>query len=167
MQRTKMKKVIKGCIIGVSILLALVVLFIMVIVGLSVYYNVKYSKDLPQNTQGWIEYNTEIAIPQDFQLVFEYNGDHGWSPGRAVEYYVFKLENEPTEWLEENGFSNEANESFEEVINKYIPKSIQTEISTEHIPVFADTYYWLDAPDLYYFVYQPDRMMLMVFAQPW
>lgn len=121
---------------------------------------------MPKSSKEWIEYNTEIAIPQDFQLVFEYNGDHGWSPGRAVEYYVFKLENEPTEWLEENGFSNEANESFEEVINKYIPKSIQTEISTEHIPDFADTYYWLKAPDFYYFIYQPDIMMLMIFAYP-
>lgn len=164
MQLTKKRS---GVLIIFFILLALIVSFIRIFFGLAVYYGIKFSASLPQNTQGWIEYNTEIAIPQDFQLVFEYNGDHGWSPGRAVEYYVFKLENEPTEWLEENKFSNEANEDFEEVINKFVPESIQTEISTEYVSDFTDTYYWLKAPDLYYFAYQPDRMMLMVFAQPW
>lgn len=164
-----MKKTNKklGCISLFLIILALVLFCVRVIFVLFIYYGIKINASLPKSSEEWIEYNTEIAIPQDAQLVFEYKEKHGFAPGRAVEYYVFKLENEPTEWLEENGFSNEANEDFEEVINKYIPKSIQTEISTEHIPDFADTYYWLDAPDLYYFVYQPDRMMLMVFAHPW
>lgn len=128
-----------GDLIFFLILLALIVSFIRIFFGLAVYYGIKFSASLPQNAQGWIEYNTE---------------------------YVFKLENEPTEWLEENKFSNEANEDFEEVINKFVPESIQTEISTEYVPDFTDTYYWLKAPDLYYFAYQPDRMMLMVFAHP-
>lgn len=164
MQITKKRS---GVLIFFLILLALIVGFIRIFFGLVVYYGIKIYMQMPKNSVELIEYDTEIAIPQGSQMVFEYEEDHGFTHGRSVRYYVFKLENKPTEWLEENAFSNEANESFEEVLNKFIPESIQTEISSEYVPDFTDTYYWLKAPDLYYFAYQPDRMMLMVFAQPW
>lgn len=163
MQLTKKRS---GVLIVFFILLALIVSFIRIFFGLVVYYGIKIYMQMPKNSVELIEYDTEIAIPQGSQMVFEYEEDHGFTHGRSVRYYVFKLESEPTEWLEENAFSNEANESFEEVLNKFIPESIQTEISSEYVPDFAETYYWLKAPDLYYFAYQPDRMMLMVFAHP-
>lgn len=155
-----------GVLIVFFILLALIVGFIRIFFGLVVYYGIKIYMQMPKNSVELIEYDTEIAIPQGSQMVFEYEADHGFTHGRSVRYYVFKLESKPTKWLEENKFSNEANEDFEEVINEFVPESIQTEISTEYVPDFTDTYYWLKAPDLYYFAYQPDRMMLMVFVHP-
>lgn len=155
-----------GCIIGVSVLFILIVGCIAVFVGLSVYYQVKFSASLPQNSREWIEYDTEIAVPQDSQMVFEYKGDHGFAPGRAIGYYVFKFESAPLDWLEENNFSEQADESFEDLWSDYIPEWVEP-VSSEYIPDFEKPYYCLKAPDAYYFVYQPDKMMLMVFALPW
>lgn len=164
MKRNKLKL---GCLNTVFIILFTVIVVFSTFIGsLFLYDIIITTKNLPKNTEEFIENNTGIEIPIDSQMIFKYKGDNGFAPGREVGYYVYKFECTPLDWLEENKFSEQADESFEDVWSDYIPEWVEP-ISSEYIPEFEKPYYWLVAPNLYYFVYQPDKNMLMVMAQPW
>lgn len=154
-----------GCLCVFLIILALIILLI----GYFVFDVFGLGKKKLSDAE-WIEQQTGITIPENAQIIYRQEDDHGFAPGRPRRYYVFKFEEEPSEWLEENEFSARADEDFETVF-RYVNSSIEPGeegyIPEEYRPGFEKPYYRLNAPNAYYFAYQPDSLMLMVYAVPW
>lgn len=157
MQKTK-KRIL-------SFVIALGIIAILVFMVLFVFYGIPDLGRAERNIRLWIKANTETEIPENSQMVYDYQGDRGLSPGRSLEYYVFEFDSAPDDWLEEDGFSNEANEEMKGKISRLVPGE-DNAIPTEYVPDFEKSYYWLQAPGSVYLVYQPDNNMLMVMAQP-
>lgn len=112
---------------------------------------------------------TNIEVPQNTRMLYRYDVDLLFPVhGRQTGYSVYQFDSEPTDWLKENGFSNEPNEEFSSYFQSCIPDWISSQpISQEYIPDFSKPYYWLQTQkSKVYFVYQPDKLMLMVFIHP-
>lgn len=148
-----------------SFVIALIIIAILVFMVLFVFYGIPDLGRAERNVRMWIKTNAETEIPQNSQMVYKYSAERGLSPGRALEYFVFVFDSAPDDWLEDSGFSNEADEEIEGKISK-LNLIEDNSIPSEYAPDFNKSYYWLQAPNLVYFVYQPDNRMLMVILYP-
>ncbi len=157
MQKSK-KKI--GCLVVALIIIAVLVLLVLYFgfgipdLGRKEMYSKKYIKN-----------NTGIEIPENAKLAYRYDNKNFFPvPGRLPGYYVFKFDSEPSEWLEENSFSKDHDEEFESKFKEDLPDWILEELSADYIVDFEKPYYWLEDPNLIYFVYAPDKLMLIVFV---
>lgn len=159
MQKTK-KRIL-------SFAIALIIIAILVFMVLFVFYGIPDLGRKENNARRWIKANTDIEIPENSIMVYRYENKDVFFPvpGRLPGYYVFKFDSEPSEWLEKTSFSKERNKEFESDFN--VPDWIIEELSEDYIADFEKPYYWLDAPELIYFVYNPNKLILIVYARPW
>ena len=159
MQKTK-KRIL-------SFAIALIIIAILVFMVLFVFYGIPDLGRKENNARRWIKANTDIEIPETSIMVYRYENKDVFFPvpGRLPGYYVFKFDSEPSEWLEKTSFSKERNKEFESDFN--VPDWIIEELSEDYIADFEKPYYWLDAPELIYFVYNPNKLILIVYARPW
>lgn len=148
-----------------SFVIALIIIAVLVFMVLFVFYGIPDLGRAERNVRMWIKTNAETDIPENSQMVYKYSAERGLSPGRALEYFVFVFDSAPDDWLEDSGFSNEAGEEIEGKISK-LDLIEDNSIPSEYVPDFNKSYYWLQAPSLVYFVYQPDKLMLIVLVSP-
>lgn len=158
-----------GCLLASGCLgVPLIIVAIVICISGYYFFDILY---VNKTSTEWIKERTGITIPENAQIVYEYEEEHGFTPGRSAKYYVFKFEEEPSDWLEENRFSNETDDNFVSVFKNCYPPDVELGeegyIPTEFRLDFEKPYYWLKAPDAYYFAYQPDSLLLMVYAVPW
>ncbi len=119
------------------------------------------------------EKNTGVRIPQECKLLYNYmpeNPNIFPVPGRDEDYYVFEFENEPTEFLEENGFSDEKSVDYEEELLRggfgLMELSMAEKIPEEYMLDFDSQYFWLEMKG-YYFTYFTDMQRLIIFVKPY
>lgn len=159
MQKTK-KRIL-------SFAIALIIIAILVFTVMFVFFGIPDLGRKENNARRWIKANTDIEIPKNSEMVYRYKNKDVFFPvpGRLPRYYVFKFDSEPSEWLEKTSFSKERNKEFESDFN--VPDWMIEELSEDYIADFEKPYYWLDAPELIYFVYNPNKLILIVYARPW
>ncbi len=152
-----------GCFI-----ISLIVLAVLVFLVLYYGFGIPDLGRKEKNSKNYIKNETGIEIPENAQMAYCYENKDIFFPvhGRLPGYYVFKFDSEPLEWLEENSFSKEPDEEFESKFNEYLPDWILEELSADYIVEFEKSYYWLKDPNLIYFVYNPDKLMLIVLVSP-
>ena len=119
------------------------------------------------------EKNTGVRIPQECKLLYNYTPENlniFPVPGRDEDYYVFEFENEPTEFLEENGFSDEKSVDYEEELLRggfgLMELSMAEKIPEEYMLDFDSQYFWLEMKG-YYFTYFTDMQRLIIFVKPY
>ena len=119
------------------------------------------------------EKNTGVRIPQECKLLYNYmpeNPNIFPVPGRDEDYYVFEFENEPTEFLEENGFSDEKSVDYEEELLRggfgLMELSMAEKIPEEYMLDFDSQYFWLEMKG-YYFTYFKYMQRLIIFVKPY
>ena len=119
------------------------------------------------------EKNTGVRIPQECKLLYNYmpeNPNIFPVPGRDEDYYVFEFENEPTEFLEENGFSDEKSVDYEEELLRggfgLMEVSMAEKIPEEYMLDFDSQYFWLEMKG-YYFTYFKYMQRLIIFVKPY
>ena len=119
------------------------------------------------------EKNTGVRIPQECELLYNYtpeNPDILPVPGRDEDYYVFEFENEPTEFLAGNGFSNEKSVDYEEELLHgafgLMELSMAEKIPEEYMLDFDSQYFWLEMKG-YYFTYFTGTQRLIIFVKPY
>lgn len=153
-----------GCFIIVLVVLALLAFTIAFFV-----FGIPNSGDGEKTERNWIKKLTNIEVPQNTQMLYRKEPPKGIFPvpGRELGYSVYQFESEPTDWLQENGFSSDPNEKFASSFQDYIPAFLDETISSDYIPDFNKPYYWIMTENAVYFVYQPDKLMLMVFIHPY
>ena len=149
-----------------SFVIALIIIAILVFMVLFVFYGIPDLGRSEKYIRLWIKENAKTEIPYNSHMVYDYQGDRGLSPGRSLEYYVLVFDSDPDDWLEDSGFSNEADEEIEEKLSKLFVRE-NNSIPTEYVPDFDKSYYWLLAPDLIYFIYHPDNRLLMIILYPY
>ncbi len=123
------------------------------------------NKNSKKNTIKVVAYITKIEIPEDCEIVYKYTRNNvGWGPGRNTQYTVFKFEVEPTEFLNDNGFSSERDIKNENDFyngdfgfNTYI-----SEYPDEFIPDLENEYLWLTVERVYFF-YLKEILTLYVY----
>ena len=111
-----------------------------------------------------IEDLTEIEVPIDSEIVYHIYDDATFLTGRRAQYTVFKFENEPTNWLKENTFSEGRDENFEMYFMSslaFLPVETE-EIPDEFFPEFEKDYLWLETNSSVYFFYDIQNFMLIV-----
>lgn len=116
---------------------------------------------------------TDIEIPEDSKLLFEYT-DPSFHSGMYEGYYVFEFAEEPTDWVEEN-FYNPTGEKAHlgrfwdfftrGYFREYFEENKTERITEEFIPNL-DAEYLLIFKNGIYILYFPDTMRLMVYS-PW
>lgn len=119
------------------------------------------------------EKNTGVRIPQECKLLYNYTPENFNIfpvPGRDEDYYVFEFENEPTEFLEENGFSDEKSVDYEEELLRggfgLMELSMAEKIPEEYMLDFDSQYFWLEMKG-YYFTYFTYMQRLIIFVKPY
>lgn len=119
------------------------------------------------------EKNTGVRIPQECKLLYNYtpgNLNIFPVPGRDEDYYVFEFENEPTWFLEENGFFDEKSVDYEEELLRgsfgLMELSMAEKIPEEYMLDFDSQYFWLEMKG-YYFTYFTDMQRLIIFVKPY
>ena len=119
------------------------------------------------------EKNTGVRIPQECKLLYNYTPENlniFPVPGRDEDYYVFEFENEPTEFLEENGFSDEKSVDYEEELLRggfgLMELSMAEKIPEEYMLDFDSQYFWLEMKG-YYFTYFTYMQRLIIFVKPY
>ena len=158
MQKTKRRTL--------SFVIALGIIAILVFMVLFVFYDIPDLGRKEKYFRLWTIEKTQTEIPENSHMVYDYQGDRGLSPGRSLEYYVFEFDSDPDDWLEDSGFSNEADEEIEEKLSKQFAGE-DNSIPTEYVPDFGKSYYWMQAPEMVYFIYQPDNRLLMIILYPY
>ena len=158
-----MKKIKKLFTIGLAVLL-------MLCLGFVVGFNDNIQKE---NVITATEKNTDVRIPQECKLLYNYTPENlniFPVPGRDEDYYVFEFENEPTEFLEENGFSDEKSVDYEEELLRggfgLMELSMAEKIPEEYMLDFDSQYFWLEMKG-YYFTYFTDMQRLIIFVKPY
>ena len=119
------------------------------------------------------EKNTGVRIPQECKLLYNYTPENlniFPVPGRDEDYFVFEFENEPTEFLVENGFSNEKSVDYEEELLRgafgLMELSMAEKIPEEYMLDFDSQYFWLEMKG-YYFTYFTGTQRLIIFVKPY
>ena len=109
-----------------------------------------------QYAKDQVKLDTGITIPDDVEVIYNFS-----QVGRdSIYYIVFKFNEEPTEWLKDNGFKKTKNEEFE---SYWIPDSfIKKHIPEQFYPNFNDKYYWF-VKGWAHLTYQPDTLELIFF----
>lgn len=158
-----MKKIKKLLTIGLALLLMLCMGFV---VGCT-------DNNQKGNVITATEKNTGVRIPQECKLPYNYTPENlniFPVPGRDEDYYVFEFENEPTEFLEENGFSDEKSVDYEEELLRggfgLMELSMAEKIPEEYMLDFDSQYFWLEMKG-YYFTYFTDMQRLIIFVKPY
>ena len=158
-----MKKIKKLFSIGLALLLMLCMGFV---VGCT-------DNNQKENVITATEKNTDVRIPQECKLLYNYTPENlniFPVPGRDEDYYVFEFENEPTEFLEENGFSDEKSVDYEEELLRgdfgLMELSMAEKIPEEYMLDFDSQYFWLEMKG-YYFTYFTDMQRLIIFVKPY
>ena len=107
---------------------------------------------------------TEVEIPDDSKILYHHI-DNTFVNGRRDQHTVFEFENEPTDWLTENAFSDVRDAKNENYFSDdWGFMTIKTEeVPNEYIPDFENTYFWLRTKRVYFF-YFPDKFMLIVYV---
>lgn len=161
MQKTKTIMII------LSFVIALIIIGILVFTIMFIFFGIPDLGRKENSARRWIKANTDIEIPENSKMLYRYENKDVFFPvpGRLPGYYVFKFDSEPSEWLEQTSFSKEPDKEFESDFD--VPDWIIEELSEDYIADFEKPYYWLDAPELIYFVYNPDKLILIVYAHPW
>ena len=158
-----MKKIKKLLTIGLALLLMLCMGFV---VGCT-------DNNQKGNVITATEKNTGVRIPQECKLLYNYTPENlniFPVPGRDEDYYVFEFENEPTEFLAGNGFSNEKSVDYEEELLHgafgLMELSMAEKIPEEYMLDFDSQYFWLEMKG-YYFTYFTDMQRLIIFVKPY
>ncbi len=158
-----MKNIKKILTIGLAVLLMLCMSFV---VGCT-------DNNQKENVITATEKNTGVRIPQECKLLYNYTPENlniFPVPGRDEDYYVFEFENEPTEFLEENGFSDEKSVDYEEELLRgglgLMELSMAEKIPEEYMLDFDSQYFWLEMRG-YYFTYFTDMQRLIIFVKPY
>ena len=105
---------------------------------------------------------TGIEIPSDTELVYRYIEDLGFAPGRASRYYVFKFEEEPTEWLTNNSFDKNGNDYVEDFYYHFENLLEVVNIPQNQLPSYEKDYYCFRISAHYYFFYDLEELLLLV-----
>ena len=117
-----------------------------------------------KDVREYIKINSEIEVPIDSEIVYHIYDDATFLTGRRAQYTVFKFENEPTNWLKENTFSEGRDENFEMYFMSslaFLPVETE-EIPDEFFPEFEKDYLWLETNSSVYFFYDIQNFMLIV-----
>lgn len=117
-----------------------------------------------KDVREYIKINSEIEVPIDSEIVYHIYDDATFLTGRRAQYTVFKFENEPTNWLKENTFSEGRDENFEMYFMSslaFLPVETE-EIPGEFFPEFEKDYLWLETNSSVYFFYNIQNFMLIV-----
>lgn len=107
---------------------------------------------------------SQVEVPKDAKIVF-HNYQQNFQGGEIILDTVFKFETEPTDWLQENEFSEEKSSDLEGRFRYYFQWFGKIKMPEEYFPDFEKPYMWLFASSVY-FVYQPDTLMLIVHKEP-
>lgn len=113
-----------------------------------------------KDARKYIKNASGIDIPANSEMIYQYY--QSYFQDVDPQYTVFQFESDPIEWLNENAFSEEKNEEFEEYFNSSILGWAQTPFPEEYIPTFENCYFWLKT-EWVYFVYSPDKKWLTTF----
>lgn len=113
-----------------------------------------------KDVREYIKGTSEIEVPTDSELVYLYYQTYFQDLDR--QYAVFQFETDPLEWLNENAFSGEKNNEFENYFNGAVHSWAETPFPEEYIPTFSGSYFWLKTKFVY-FIYSPDNKWLTVF----
>ena len=105
---------------------------------------------------------TGIEIPSDTELVYRYIGNKGFAPGRASRYYVFKFEEEPTEWLTNNSFDKNGNDYVEDFYYHFERFLEVAKIPQKHLPSYEKNYFCFEISMNYCFFYDLEDLLLLV-----
>lgn len=159
-----MKKVKTLLTIGLAVLLILCMSLVLIGCARADGLNPKERKII------YFTKKTGVCIPQECTLLYDYtpkNFDIFPVPGRDEDYIVFGFENKPTEFLEENGFSNERSVNYEkDLLYRLMELSMAKKIPEEYMLDFDSQYFWFETKGIY-FTYFTDVQRLIIFVTPY
>ena len=109
-----------------------------------------------------IKNRAEIILPDDAEIVF--NISQLIFQDGTDYYVVFKFNDEPLTWLNDNNFSNSKNKGLESTLNYFFRSGgwLDESVPQEYRPVFDEEYYWLETRGISRFVYMPNKLELIV-----
>ena len=105
-----------------------------------------------------IVFYSGIEVPTNSKMVYRYFRE-GFR--ELEEYTVFQFESEPTDWLNKTSFSRGPNEQLERF---FPPLYTLEEISQDYLPNFEEEYFGFMTDDYNYFIYVPQRLLLIVYV---
>ena len=144
-------------------IIVVVALVVACLLGYGIYMFVDY-----ENPQGEKFARRRIAalfgfeVPKEGKMVYHYL--QNYFQDRDQQYTVFEFENDPSEFLNENGFSGVKNKEFEIDFKGQFwkPERFPDELIAEYIPNFEKPYLYFET-DHMYLIYAPTNHQLMVF----
>ncbi len=150
------KKNLKQFLIVLSLLAAIIAAVAIPLLATSDIRAEKKRLRENQYAKDQVKLDTGITIPDDVEVIYNFS-----QVGRdSIYYIVFKFNEEPTEWLKDNGFKKTKNEEFE---SYWIPDSfIKKHIPEQFYPNFNDKYYWF-VKGRARLTYQPDTLELIFY----
>lgn len=151
-----MKKVMTGILFALALLRNLLVSIVAVHL---LFFSIPAFADR-MATKEWLQSQTGVIVPKSASMIYEYDREGSFAPGRAFRYYVFQFSGTSAAWLEENNFEPGRDGDFE----KYFfdrDKSRKKEIPENHIPNFQKEYWWYKTDGIY-FVYLLDTERLII-----
>lgn len=115
-----------------------------------------------------IEINSKVELPTDSTIIYHLRDkeEKGFVHGGSFQYTVFQLENEPTDWLNENSFENSLDEEASKRFELFFLSALSEmpdrlgEIPQEFLPNFNEQFYYLKTDNVY-FVYLPQDLLLI------
>ena len=103
-----------------------------------------------------------FEVPKEGKMVYHYWKNY--FQDRDKQYTVFEFENDPSEFLNENGFSGEKNKEFEFDFKCHFwePERLPDERLGDYFPDFEEPYLYFET-DRMFLIYAPTDHQLMVF----
>ncbi|MBG0763091.1 hypothetical protein IY230_05680 [Acholeplasma laidlawii] len=112
---------------------------------------------------------TDIDVPSSAEIMFHDKEEDYFFPvpGRRSQYTVFRFEEYPTDFLSDNNFQDETNDSFEDKFDRELESHMSAEhfnVPDEYYAHWDNEYLWLDTSTGIYFVYFIENHLLIVFV---
>ena len=159
----------------VSLILFSMIVLLLAIIFAHMVFSCEPKKSKEESIQHVITVNSEIGnLPSDIELeYYVYAKSPSWQEADFI-YAFFRLESEPTEWLQEKNFENSLEEkgraNFE---GRFFSKidfgysSLNAEVSTEYIPDFNEVYYYLNTRTVIFAYFPQQATLIAIQSELW
>lgn len=125
----------------------------------------RFEKKSKESAISLIDRLIKITIPDEFELIEHYYSNI-FLHGRLPNYFIFKADSEPIDFLDEYGFSENDNKTIEEKIIDIVSKESEAynlKIPEKNLIDFTKEYLLVYQEDNYYLVYYVESYELIIY----
>lgn len=147
-------------------ILKAIILIVLSTVCFVCFFGCNFQKSEYEIARSLIERNSKVELPMDSEIIYHLRDKEKKFQGIGFQYTVFQMENEPTNWLNENSFEASIDEYNNKRFELFFLSALSEvpdrvgEIPQELLPNFDEQFYYLKTDNVY-FVYIPQDLLLI------